>query len=70
LLAWAASLPPGVSRKSIKCYVSALKSFHVDLGYPADPFNSRVLERVIRGIRHFYGNAERKEHLPITHPIL
>jgi hypothetical protein len=29
-----------------------------------------VLERVIRGIRRFHGDVERKERLPITHPIL
>ncbi|KAJ7923909.1 hypothetical protein B0H13DRAFT_2316074 [Mycena leptocephala] len=70
LLAWVASLPPVVSGKSIKRYVGALKSFHGDLGYPSEQFTSRVLERVIRGIRRFHGDFERKEHLPITHPIL
>ncbi|KAK6969594.1 hypothetical protein R3P38DRAFT_2415860, partial [Favolaschia claudopus] len=31
---------------------------------------SRVLKRVIRGIRRVYGDAERKERLPITQPVL
>ncbi|KAJ7442932.1 hypothetical protein B0H11DRAFT_2399043, partial [Mycena galericulata] len=70
LLTWVASLLPAVSGKSIKRYVGALNSFHADLGYPSDQFTSRVLERVIRGIRRFHGDAERKERLPITHPIL
>ncbi|KAJ7879786.1 hypothetical protein B0H14DRAFT_2273723, partial [Mycena olivaceomarginata] len=70
LLSWVASLPPTVSGKSIKRYVGALKSFHADLGYPSEQFSSRVLERVIRGIRRFHGDIERKERLPITHPIL
>lgn len=29
-----------------------------------------MLERVIRGIRRFHGDVERKERLSITHPIL
>lgn len=59
-----------MSGKSIKRYLSALKSFHKDLGYSIAPFSSQVLERVIRGIRRYFGDVERRERLPITHPIL
>ncbi|KAJ7437674.1 hypothetical protein B0H11DRAFT_2255157 [Mycena galericulata] len=52
-------LPPAVSEKSIKRYIGALKSFHVDLGYTADPFNSRVLEQ-------YYGDEDYYPSSPFS----
>ncbi|KAF8801006.1 hypothetical protein BYT27DRAFT_7046624, partial [Phlegmacium glaucopus] len=56
--------------KTIKSYLSSVRSLHVDAGLPFEPCESPTIQRVIRGIRRYYGEQQRKPKMPITISIL
>jgi hypothetical protein len=71
LLVWVSKLGErGLRTKTIKSYLTGLKSLHVDLGLGTKPFGNPRLQRIIRGINRFQGEPNRKERLPITRNLL
>lgn len=67
ILEWAAFLGKrGLQPKTIKGYISSIRSLHVDAGLPFDVCESPTLQRLIRGIKRFHGEKARQPKLPIT----
>jgi hypothetical protein len=58
------------AHKTIKSYLTGLKSLHIDLGLSTEPFGNHPLQRIIRGINRFHGKPNRMERLPITRGLL
>lgn len=57
--------------KSIKAYLTGVRSVHVDMGFEdLDVFHSPRLKRVLDGTRRLRGEAETQERRPITKDIL
>ena len=57
--------------KTLKAYITGLRSVHVDMGYEdLSPFHSPRIERVIAGIRRLRGEAGTLERRPITKDLL
>ena len=54
---------------SIKVYLSAVRSLHIDNGLPDPLINCLQLQRLLRGIKHVQGSSTSK-HLPITVDLL
>ncbi|KAJ7723586.1 hypothetical protein B0H16DRAFT_1787680, partial [Mycena metata] len=69
-MAWIASLADRVQPKTIKAYLSAVHSLHVDTDLPFDVCESPVVQHLIRGIKRFHGEKDRKAVQPITRSIL
>lgn len=69
-MAWVATYAGSVESRTVKRYIAALCSHHIDLGLPVDSFVDLTVDRVVRGIQRFYGNKASKRALPITLPIL
>jgi hypothetical protein len=68
---WVASLGGPVQVKTIKLYLSGLRSLHVDMGHPLlDIFKNPCLDRTIPGIKRFYAQSSREKRLPIIHNLL
>ncbi|KAF7368055.1 Integrase/recombinase xerD [Mycena sanguinolenta] len=70
IMSWIASLGGRVQPKTIKAYLSAVRSLHVDADLPFTICESPVVQRLIRGIKRFHGEKDRKPVQPITRPIL
>ena len=57
--------------KTLKSYVTGVRSVHVDMGYEdLAAFHSPQLERVIAGLRRMRGEARSLERRPITKDLL
>lgn len=57
--------------KTIKKYLSGLRSAHVDVGdQDLEVFHSPTLERMITGIKRLKGDLETRERLPISRGLL
>jgi len=56
--------------KTIKSYLTGLKSLHIDLGLSTEPFGNHCLQGIIRGINRFHGEPNNKERLPTTRGLL
>lgn len=56
--------------KTLSRKVTALRSWHVDLGLDPSPLASARISRVIKGAERLYGTTSRPQPLPITLPIL
>ena len=57
--------------KTLKSYVTGVRSVHVDMGYEdLAAFHSPQLERVIAGLRRMRGEAGSLERRPITKDLL
>lgn len=69
-MCWVASLGGKVQPKTIKAYLSAVRSLHVDADLPFSICESPVVQRLIRGIKRFHGEKDRKPVQPITRSIL
>jgi integrase len=69
-MSWIASLAGRVQPKTIKAYLSAVRSLHVDADLPFAICESPVVQRLIRGIKRFHGERDRKPVQPITRPLL
>jgi hypothetical protein len=69
-MSWVASLAGRVQPKTIKAYLSAVRSLHVDADVPFTACESPVVQRLIRGIKRFHGEKDRKPVQPITRAIL
>lgn len=67
---WVSSLGGQVQPKTIKAYLSHVRSLHIDNDLPFTPTESPIVQRLIRGIKRYHGQKDRKPKLPITLPIL
>ncbi|KNZ80852.1 Integrase/recombinase xerD like protein, partial [Termitomyces sp. J132] len=70
ILSWVAHLGGRVQPKTIKAYLSAMRSLHVDGGLPFTSVESPLVQRLVRGIKRYHGERDRKPVQPITLPIL
>ncbi|PPQ83082.1 hypothetical protein CVT24_012140, partial [Panaeolus cyanescens] len=59
-----------LSSSTIRSYISALRSLHIDLGLPYTAFDSPVLQRVLRGAKRLLGSKQVLRKLPINLEIL
>ena len=69
LCLFATFLAGSVQHASIKVYLSAVRSLHIEEGFPDPLVNCLRLQRVIRGIKRTQGSSEA-QRLPITNDIL
>ena len=56
--------------KTIKSYLTGLKSLHIDPRLSTKPFGNHRLQRVIRRINQFHAEPNKKGRLPITRGLL
>ena len=72
LASWIAALSAKrVQSKTIKSYLTGLRSAHVDLGYEdLAMFQNAQLQRIIAGNRRLHGEADLLERRPITRDLL
>jgi hypothetical protein len=71
ILEWIAYLGDrGITPKTIKSYLSSVRSLHVDACLPFDSCESPTIQRVILGIKRYYGERQRIPKMPITLHIL
>ncbi|PPQ83077.1 hypothetical protein CVT24_012468, partial [Panaeolus cyanescens] len=59
-----------LSASTIRSYISALRSLHIDLGLPYTAFDSPILQRVLRGAKRLLGSKQVLRKLPINLEIL
>ena len=57
-------------KKTLKRKISALSSWHTDLGLPSTNLYGKRVQRVIAGANRYHGVSKKKQPLPTTHPIL
>ena len=69
LCLFATFLAGSVQHSSIKVYLSAVRSLHIEEGFPDPLVNCLHLQRVIRGIKRIQGSPEA-QRLPITSDTL
>ncbi|THH09655.1 hypothetical protein EW146_g8622 [Bondarzewia mesenterica] len=69
-MAWVAYLGECIQPKMIKSYLTHVKSLHVDADLPFSITEAPIVQRLIRGIKRYHGEAGRKPKQPITLPIL
>jgi len=69
-MSWIAHLANRVQPKTIKAYLTAVRSLHTDADLPFTACDSPVVGRLIRGIKKYHGEKDRKPVQPITLPIL
>lgn len=71
IVSWIGSLGDRrLKPKTIKAYLTGLRSFYVDIGYRDDVFDNPVIKRVINGIRRLRGEGDTMERRPITRDVL
>lgn len=63
---WAASFADRVQAKTIKRYMSGLKSFHIDIGLSTDAFSSDPLNRILDGVKRLRPQLENEKREPLT----
>ena len=69
LCLFATFLARSVQHSSIKVYLSAVRSLHIEEGFPNPLVNCLRLQRVVRGIKRTQG-CSQVQRLPITDDIL
>ncbi|KAF5393592.1 hypothetical protein D9757_000002 [Collybiopsis confluens] len=71
ILEWVSSLGDrALQPKTIKSYLSSVRSLHVDAGLPFDACESPTVQRLIRGIKRYYGEKARNPKLPVTAALM
>jgi integrase len=70
LIEWMVSLAGKVKSRTLKLYLTGLKSYHVDLGLDTSAFEDTRLERVLRGIKREHPDGQRRERAPLIRPKL
>lgn len=69
LCLWVADLARRVGHSTIRLYLYAVRSLHVDLGL-AEPLHGVRLERVLRGVQRQQAGRPKRKRLPITIDII
>ena len=64
-----AFLADSIQHSSIKVYLSAVRSLHIEQGFPDPLLNCLRLRQVMRGIKHSQGSSEA-HRLPVTDSIM
>jgi len=67
---WIASLAGRVQPKTVKAYLTAVRSLHTDCDIPFTACDSPIVNRLIRGIKAYHGEHDRQPVQPIILPIL
>ena len=62
-------LADSIQHSSIKVYLSAVRSLHIEQGFPDPLLNCLRLQRVLRGVKRSQGSPA-SQRLPITHSLL
>ena len=70
LCLFATYLADSLQHPSIKVYLSAVQSLHVDQGFPDPLENCLRLQRVVRGIKRSQGALSSRPRLPVSSNIL
>ena len=70
LCLFATYLADSLRHSSIKVYLSAVRSLHVDQGFPDLLENCLWLQRVVRGIKRSQGTLSSRPRLPVSSNIL
>jgi len=70
LIEWLCSLAGTVKVKTLKQYVTGIKSYQLDLGINTTAFSDARLERTIQGIKRDHNEPERWIRSPLTRPYL
>ena len=74
LASWSANLGDKmIKAKTIKAYLTGLRSHHIDVGYSGteiEAFHHPTLQRIIAGIRRLQGDDQTRERRPITRDLL
>lgn len=70
--AWGNSTPSmgQVSGKTLRTYVSALRSIHVDLNLPTLVFESPHIQRLLDGAINLFSAKVKRKRLPLTRDVL
>lgn len=70
LCLFATFLAQSIRHSSIKVYLSAVRSLHIDLGFSDPLVNCLRLQRVVRGIKRVQGDSSANSRLPVTDTIM
>ncbi|KAG5727535.1 Integrase/recombinase xerD like protein [Termitomyces sp. T112] len=70
ILSWVASLGSRVQPKTIKLYLTAVRSLHTDANLPFDAIDSPLIQCLLHGMKRYHRERERKPVQPITLPAL
>ncbi|KAJ3750347.1 hypothetical protein DFH05DRAFT_1387305, partial [Lentinula detonsa] len=70
ILHWVAHLGGRIEPKTIKAYLTHLRSMHTDIDLPFTATESPLVQRVIRGIKRYHGERGRNPKQPITLSVL
>ena len=70
LIEWLCSLAGTVKVKTMKLYLTGIKSYQLDLGISCTAFSDPRLERTIQGIKRDHNEPERRMRTPLTRPCL
>ena len=68
-VAWLSSIKR-LKPKTIKSYVTHLRSAHINAGLSFSACESPMLQCFIRGIKRYMGECEQVPKMPITHDML
>ena len=69
LMRFCAHLADRLHPTSIKVYLSAVRSLHIDYGYPDPLANCLQLQRLLRGIKHHQG-SKLPQRQPVTADLM
>lgn len=70
LCLFATYLADTIKYSSVKVYLSAIRSMHIDAGFSDPLLNGFQLQRVVRGIKRSQGTSLSSKRLPVTVDIL
>src|SRR5205807_6054100 len=70
LIEWLCSLAGSIKVKTMKLYLTGIKSYHLDLGIDCSAFSDPRLERTLQGIKRDHSEPARRSRTPLTRPHL
>ena len=70
MIEWLCSLAGSIKVKTMKLYLTGIKSYQLDLGIDCSAFSDPRLERTLQGIKRDHSEAARRIRTPLTRPHL
>jgi hypothetical protein len=67
---WFVDIMSTAKPATAKNYLTALRSFHLECGFPITAFDDPRVDLVIRGGKRVYGEGIKRLRFPLTAPIL